>query len=75
MLTINELSKSTNTNSETIRYYEKIGIIIVNDIKTTMVTGNFTPLKSSTIKAKGSTKPLIDTGELRNSISYEVRNK
>ena len=27
MLTINELSKSTNTDSETIRYYEKIGII------------------------------------------------
>ena len=55
--------------------YEKIGIIIVNDVKTTMVTGNFTPLKSSTIKAKGSSKPLIDSGEMRNSITYEVRQK
>lgn len=27
MLTINELAKSTNTSTETLRYYEKIGII------------------------------------------------
>jgi hypothetical protein len=30
-------------------------------------------LKQSTIDRKGSSKPLIDTGELRNSISYEVK--
>lgn len=30
------------------------------------------PLAASTIAAKGSTKPLVDTGQLKNSISYEV---
>ncbi|MED6004935.1 MULTISPECIES: hypothetical protein [Enterobacteriaceae] len=53
--------------------YEKIGLVISNDVKAYIVSGNFVPLKQSTIDAKGSSKPLIDTGELRNSISYEVR--
>lgn len=31
------------------------------------------PLDQRTIDAKGSSKPLIDTGQLRSSITYEVR--
>ena len=55
--------------------YEKIGIVATNDVKDYFITGNFKALSEKTIKAKGSSKPLINTGELRNSISYEVRNK
>ena len=55
------------------RVYEKIGLVISNDVKDYIVSGNFVPLKQSTIDAKGSSKPLINTGELRNSITYEVR--
>ena len=55
--------------------YEKIGIVATNDVKDYFITGNFKALSEKTIKAKGSSKPLVDTGELRNSISYEVRNK
>lgn len=36
--------------------------------------GKWQSLKTSTIKAKGSSKPLIDTGTLRNSITWAVRN-
>lgn len=32
----------------------------------------FAPLKKSTIKRKGSSRPLIDTGQLRQSIRYRV---
>lgn len=32
------------------------------------------PLDQRTIDAKGSSTPLIDTGQLRSSITYEVRN-
>lgn len=35
---------------------------------------NWQELKQSTIKAKGSSTPLIDTGNLRQSITWEVRN-
>jgi hypothetical protein len=31
------------------------------------------PLKPSTIAAKGFDKPLIDTGEMRKSVTYQVR--
>lgn len=30
------------------------------------------PLADSTVQAKGSSKPLVDTGQLKNSITYEV---
>ena len=53
--------------------YQKIGITISDDVKSKILTGSFVPLKPSTIKKKGSSKPLVDTGEMRNSISYEVR--
>jgi hypothetical protein len=32
------------------------------------------PLHPATIAAKGSSKPLIDTGQLKQSITYEVRS-
>ena len=55
--------------------YEKIGIVATNDVYDYFVTGNFKPLDQRTIDRKGSSKPLIDSEELRGSISYEVRNK
>lgn len=35
--------------------------------------GFWAPLKPQTIKKKGSSKPLIDTGALRQSITYQVK--
>ena len=55
--------------------YEKIGIVATNDVYDYFVTGNFKALSEKTIKAKGSSKPLIDTEELRGAITYEVRQK
>ena len=55
--------------------YEKIGIVATNDVKDYFITGNFKALSEKTIKAKGSSKPLIDSEELRGSITYEVRQK
>lgn len=53
--------------------YEKIGIVASNDVKQYFIEGNFKPLADATVDRKGSSKPLIDTGELRSSITYEVR--
>ncbi len=36
--------------------------------------GSWTPLKKATVKAKGSSQPLIDTRELQRSISSEVKD-
>ena len=55
--------------------YEKIGIVATNDVYDYFVTGNFKPLNQKTIDRKGSSKPLIDTEELRGAMTYEVRQK
>lgn len=55
------------------QFYEKIGLQASSDVKEYIANGNFEPLKQETIDRKGSSKPLIDTAELRNSINYEVR--
>ncbi len=53
--------------------WEKVGTMAVADIQQYMVTARFTPLAPITIKRKGSSKPLIDTGQMRQSITYRVK--
>ena len=43
-----------------------------DQVKTKVRNGPFTPNADSTIASKGSSKPLIDTKEMVNSIRYEV---
>ena len=45
-----------------------------DDMKNTIMTGNFKPNSAYTVAKKGSSRPLIDTGTMRNSIRYEVEN-
>jgi HK97 gp10 family phage protein len=50
----------------------KIGIFYQSKTQDQMVKGNFAPNKAATVRAKGSSRPLIDTGRLRQSINFEV---
>ncbi len=55
---------------------KRIGEFMVGQIKKTIVNENWTPNADSTIAQKGSSQPLIDTGEMRNSPSHrEFYNK
>lgn len=51
---------------------ELIGLQIVAWIKAGIIAGIAPALAASTIAAKGSSKPLIDHGQLINSITYQV---
>lgn len=53
--------------------WQTLGMIAVADVQEYMVTARFTPLAPITIKRKGSSKPLIDTGQTRQSITYRVK--
>lgn len=59
--------------------YARAGLKAVSSVRATLTAGDgYAPLSASTLKAreaKGATrtKPLIDTGQLRNSITYVVR--
>lgn len=51
---------------------ERLGLTAVADIQRTITTNDFAANAPSTIAAKGSSKPLIDTGRLRQSIDFEI---
>jgi hypothetical protein len=53
---------------------EVLGIFVQGAIRRRISRGIPPPLKEATKRRKGSSMPLIDTGQLRGSIDYEVRN-
>jgi hypothetical protein len=54
---------------------ETAGVEGVSLVQRKMIQGPFAPNAPSTIKRKKSSRPLIDTGQLRQSVSYVVRAK
>lgn len=53
-------------------FYEYMGEYLIGEVKNYIVKLKSPPLKASTIKAKGSSNPLVDTGRLVDSIDYRV---
>lgn len=51
-----------------------LGLRAASDVQQNIRDGDFESLAQSTIDRKGSSKPLIDTGNLRQSITHEVRD-
>lgn len=51
-----------------------LGVMIKGDIQSRINDGIPPPNSASTIARKGSSKPLIDTGLMKNSIDHEVRD-
>lgn len=63
----------TNRVSEFERVLELIGLKMAADIKNYVTQGsNLKPLAESTIKRKGSSRPLVDTAQLVNSVTHKV---
>ena len=54
---------------------QQIGIFHKDLIQNEIKTGSFKANAEATIKKKGSSKPLIDTGHMRQSVNFEVRGK
>ena len=68
------MPRETNTRLKVLRGCgQGLPVVTKADIKRKIVKGPFTPLKQATIRRKGSDKPLIDKGILRNSIRYVVK--
>ena len=55
------------------RGLDLLGVMIKGDIQQRIAAGIAPGLKPATIRRKGSSKPLIDTGQMRASIDHEVR--
>ena len=51
----------------------RLGIMAQGDVQAEIVALRDPPNAASTIRQKGSSSPLIDTGRMRQSVTYEVR--
>ena len=54
---------------------KEIGLFQKDLIQEKITEGSFTPNAESTVKKKGSSKPLIDTGRMRQSVNYFIQKK
>lgn len=61
--------------SSTKQALDVLGNQMQGDIQKKIVDGPFTPNAPSTIRQKGSAKPLIHYGRLRQSVRYKVRKR
>jgi hypothetical protein len=52
---------------------QRVGVVAVGEVQSYMSSGDFAPLQPETIRRKGSSRPLIDTGQLRQAVTYSVR--
>jgi hypothetical protein len=56
--------------------FKQLGAMAVGKVQNYLRdSSHFQALKQSTIDAKGSSKPLIDTGQMMQSVTYEVVDK
>lgn len=72
---IREKKKSIVNGSEPEQILKEIGIFQKDLIQEEITNGDFAPNATSTVKRKGSSKPLIDTGRMRQSVNYEIKEK
>ena len=50
----------------------RLGVFAKSGIQSYIRRGDFVPNAPSTIRKKGSSQPLIDSGTMRNAVNYEV---
>lgn len=67
-----------DNNPNALRALSIVGLKASDDIKMKITNAKtdpkIKPLAEATIKAKGSSSPLIDTGALRNAVRYTIEN-
>lgn len=51
---------------------KQIGVMLQGEIKAQITRGTFTPNAPSTIRHKGSSRPLVDTGNLLQSVHWGI---
>ncbi len=68
------VSRAVGRREEDVeREFGLIGVRAVRDVQLKITQLRIPPNAPSTIRRKGSSNPLIDTGRLRQSITYELR--
>lgn len=67
-------AKILRGETDTRTVLQKLGIVAQGDIQDEITTLRSPANAPATIKQKGSSNPLIDTGEMRGAVTYKVGN-
>lgn len=67
------LKQVTDKDQKLDRALNRIGLFAVDLIQSYIENGKFKELSRRTVEAKGSDKPLIDTGLLKNSVNFIIK--
>lgn len=62
-----------NNGYDALRTLQLTGEAVAGQLRTSIVETNDPPLAPSTIRRKGFSKPLVDSGHMLNSVDYEVK--
>lgn len=68
---INHVLEGTQTQKQALAV---VAELIAQQIKNKILAGPFAALADSTVKKKGSSKPLVDTAQMLNSVEWELRD-
>ncbi len=64
----------TGTNYDVDQALGQFGEGIKGQLQSSIIATNSPPLAPATIAAKGNAKPLVDTGNMLNSVNYQVKS-
>lgn len=67
-----QAKKVLSGETSQLRVLDQLGVMAEGDVKKEITRLRTPPNAPSTIKQKGSSNPLIDTGEMRASVTYVV---
>ncbi len=70
-----EQEKALQEGAAAKEILEMVGLFMKDLIQTEIEQGDFAANAQATIHRKGSAKPLIDTGTLKNSVNYWITKK
>lgn len=70
-----QVNKTLSEGGTTDAALSELGVFAKGLIQEEIVNGGFAPNAPSTIAAKGSATPLIDTGQMRQSVNYVVKGR
>lgn len=72
---LDTIADGLEKGTPSVQVLEQVGVIAVGKVKEFMTDLSSPANATSTIKAKGSSNPLIDTGALRASVDYKITNE
>lgn len=70
-----QLKKLVTGGTDAESVLKAIGVFQKGLVQKQIIDGDFEPNAPSTIKRKGSDKPLVDTGRMRQSVNFVVKEK